>query len=483
MTIAAAVGYSAISIFRHEHFGSSLDLAIQDQTIWGYSRLRVIPNTVEGIPNLLGDHFNPILVVLAPVYWVWNSPDAILVAQGILLAVAGIPIFIWGAKQLGQIEGLALQATYLVSWLILAGVLFDFHHTAFAVPAIAGSLYGVLEQRNRLLWAMVAVGMLTREDISLTLIVLGLYVAIFQRRWLLGGVLISINVVWFALLLGLLMPALAQGPYRHWSYSALGSTPASSAEFVLSHPIESLRLLVSPDQKFQVWIGLLGNWALLPVLSPLVLVAIPTFLERFWSSDPKLWSFHFQYSMVAAPILSFAAIDSINRIRGLIKTRLARAAPIVLSVLVLIVSAVASYMVVTPLDELGTYVSDATAAGIESCLQVIPPDASVAATVPQLTHLTHRYRAYAIPTDAVTDYIVVDAATQTGSDQSLRSVVQNALGRGYGVACAKELTVVLASGTSGQGLSPELQRWLAGACDGRACLSSSAQRAATLGLP
>src|SRR5204862_254103 len=69
MTVGAAAGFSAISLFRYVHFGANgFDLGIQDQTVWGYSRLEMIANTVLGVPNLLGDHFNPILMVLAPFY-------------------------------------------------------------------------------------------------------------------------------------------------------------------------------------------------------------------------------------------------------------------------------------------------------------------------------------------------------------------------------------------------------------------------------
>src|SRR6202049_5278170 len=65
LALIAAVAYAAISIYRHDHFGSNAyDLGVQDQTIWGYSRLQMIPNTVEMIPNLLGDHFHPILMVI-----------------------------------------------------------------------------------------------------------------------------------------------------------------------------------------------------------------------------------------------------------------------------------------------------------------------------------------------------------------------------------------------------------------------------------
>src|ERR1700736_6904307 len=101
LALIAAVAYAAISIYRHNHFGSNAyDLGVQDQTVWGYSRLRMIPNTVEMIPNLLGDHFHPILMAVAPLYWIWDDARVLLVVQAALLAVAAVPIFWWARQRL-----------------------------------------------------------------------------------------------------------------------------------------------------------------------------------------------------------------------------------------------------------------------------------------------------------------------------------------------------------------------------------------------
>jgi len=197
LTFAAAAGYSAVSIFRHDHFGSTVDLAAQSQTVWGYSRLEIIPNTIVGIPNLLGDHFHPVLFLLAPLYWIWNSPEVLLIAQAVLLALAAFPIFLWGRERLGAVAGLAFMAAFLLYWGILGGMEFDFHHIVFAVAALSWALYAALTRRNRLLWAMVAVAMLSREDVPLTLAALGFYIAVVQRRYVLGAAMAGVNVVWF----------------------------------------------------------------------------------------------------------------------------------------------------------------------------------------------------------------------------------------------------------------------------------------------
>ena len=474
LTLLALAAYASISVYRHEHYASNaFDLAVQDQTVWGYSRGEFIYNTVLGIPNLLGDHFHPILATLAPFMLVWNSAEVLLVAQAVLLAVAGIPIYLWGERELGPLGGLAFQAAYLVFWGVLAGVVYDFHHAAFAVPALSTALYATMTRRNWLLVPAVAWAMLTREDIALTLIALGLYILVVQRRWILGAVLTAVNAVWLGALLGFVIPALGGGvAYRHWTYDGLGSGPVSAASYVLRHPLDSLKLLFSPATKTRVWIGSFAAFALLPLASPVLLVALPSFLERFWSSSPNFWSFHFQYSMVPAPILAFAAMDTCVRLARLLGDRWAVATRVALPLAALAASLVVT-VAVNPLAELRTYLPNSRVAEINQCLGTIPADASVAASNTLVPHLSHRAQIYEITLNPMADYVVVDPSTYSdffaGEEDQLRNVVRGDLAAGYGVVCAKGTTLVLARVDSTLQLTPQLTAWLAGKCSGRGC--------------
>ena len=478
LTLVAAGGYSAISLYRHDHFASNaFDLAVQDQTVWGYSRYEFIYNTVLGIPNLLGDHFHPILMVLAPFMLAWDSAGMLLVAQGILLALAGIPIYLWGERELGPVGGVAFQAAYLCFWGVLAGVVYDFHHVVFAVPAISLALYATLTRRDVLLIPAIAVAMLTREDIALTLIALGFYTLVIQRRWLLGAGVMAVNTVWFGLLLGVIIPALGGGvSYRHWTYDALGSGPVSALGHLVRHPLASLQLLFSPAEKAKVWVGSFAAFALLPLVSPVLLVALPSFLERFWSSSPNFWSFHFQYSMLPAPILTFAAIDTCARIKRLFGGRLAAAGGTVLPITALATSAVLTFAFVRPLAEVTTYLPAGRAAEIQSCLDTVPAGAAVTGSNALVPHLSHRADIYVITAQNYADYIAIDPSTYTafyaGEEDQLRLIVRAALAAGYGVVCAKGTTLVLARVDSMHQLTPELERWLNGQCSGRACVRS-----------
>src|SRR5438552_9706384 len=413
LALIAAITYAAVGIYRHDHFASNaFDLGVQDQTVWGYSQLRVIPNTVEMIPNLLGDHFHLVLMTVAPLYWIWDDARVLLLVQAGLLAAAAVPIFWWARQRLGLLPAIAVEAAYLVFWGVLSGVIYDFHHIAFAVPAISFGLYAVLTKRNWLFWPMLALGLLTRENIALTFAAIGVYIAVVQHRWRLGAAVIALCAAWFAALIEVVMPAIAGVPYGHWTYDALGTGPGSALWHIVRHPISSLRLLADNPTKLKLWGGLLGAWLLLPLLSPISLVAIPTLLERLWSSNPALWSASFHYSLVIAPILAFASIDGIARLQQAIPRRISRSGgrhgtspspsgggqsggvAVGASLAVLAAGLILTFGVVRPLDEVSTYISARQVADIQSCLTVIPEEASVSASNSLLPHLSHRRQIY-----------------------------------------------------------------------------------------
>jgi uncharacterized membrane protein len=478
LALIAAVAYAAISIYRHDHFASNaFDLGVQDQTVWGYSRLQIIPNTVEMIPNLLGDHFHPVLMLIAPLYWIWDDVRVLLVVQAVLLAAAAIPIFWWARQRLGLIPAIAFEAAYLIFWGVFSGVIFDFHHVAFAVPAVSFGLYAVLTKRNRLFWAMLALGLLTRENIALTFAAIGVYIAVVQHRWRLGAAVIAVSVAWFAALIEFVLPAIAGSPYRHWTYDALGTGPGSALLHVIRHPLSSLRLLVDNSAKVKLLGGLLGTWLFLPVLSPLALVAIPTLFERLWSSNPALWSASFQYSLVIAPILAFAAVDGLVRLQRMFLLQRGKfpspsgasqtgGLGVGVSLAVLVAGLILSFGVVRPFDEVGTYISSRQVSDIQSCLAVIPADAAVSASTALLPHLSHRYQIYLLTMKRDADYVAIDLAAylghfSPGEEADLRTTITESMANGYGVACSRGTTVVLHRGVAGGTLSPELSAFLA----------------------
>jgi uncharacterized membrane protein len=333
------------------------------------------------VPNLLGDHFHPALMLLAPAYWIWDDARVLLVAQAILLAAASLPVFWWARPRLGVAGATAIQLAFLGFWGLLAGMLFDFHELALAVPAISFGLYGLLERRPAVFWPMLALGCLAKEDIALTFAAMGLYAVVVQRRARFGFGVIGIAGAWFVVTIGAIMPAISGHRYHYWDYPSLGPRWTRAPLAVVHRPWHVVATVFDRAAKRGTLALTFGAWLFLPLVSPLLLVAVPTVAERFLAGNPAFWSDRFQYSLPVAPILAFAAIDSLSRLPRL------RA---VAAVAVLACGLALSLAVVRPLRGLSGYMTAARAGRIDDCLDRIPPHASVAASGALVPHLTHR---------------------------------------------------------------------------------------------
>jgi uncharacterized membrane protein len=462
----AAVGYAWAALYRYDRFGANAyDLGLFDQTIWGYSRFEWLPNTILRIPHELGDHTDFTLMLLAPLYWLWSDPRVLLLAQAALLAGAAIPIYWWAREQLGAVPALLFEVAYLAFFGVLAGDIFDFHELALAAPMISVALWAMLTRRDVVLYVAVALLLLTKEDLALTLVGFAAFIAFVQRRWKLGGAIAGISLAWFALAYKVLIPAFAGGrAYTHWSYDALGSTPGNAARNLVLHPIRSAELFFKPHEKRVGLFNLFASWLFLPLVSPLLIVMLPTVAERFLSSIPSYWAQGFHYSLLIAPMLAFAAVDTTARA---LRLGVLRGRPIALAAGVAVLAACLffSFVRLKPLDELRRYTAPETVDEIERCLRVIPSHASVSATsalVPRLSQRRHVYVLDDRPAPG-TRFYAVNTTTwiHPQTQASLGRLVQRWLGNGYGVRCQGAVTVVLEQGAPSKRLSPRLRQALA----------------------
>jgi uncharacterized membrane protein len=410
---AAAVFYASVSIYRHDRFASDgYDLGIFDQTIWGYSRLEIVRNTVKGVPNLLGDHFHPALMLLAPAYWIWDDARVLLVAQALLLAVASLPVFWWARPRLGVAAAAACQLAFLGFWGVLAGVIFDFHELALAVPAISFGLYALLERRTRLFWAMLVLGCLSKEDVALTFGAMGVYALLVQRRPRFGLGVVGVAGAWFAVTIGVIVPAIAGRRYHYWDYPTLGRSWTRAPLVFARRPWRTVAALFDGPEKRDTLAATFGAWLFLPLLSPLLLVALPAVAERFLAGNPAFWTEKYQYTLPLAPILAFAAVDTLSRL-----PRLRFGGPLAL----LACGILLTVGVVRPLHGLAGYMPAARAAAIDGCLDHIPPAAPVAASGWLIPHLTHRLR--------------IDPLNRERHDRYLALAARLAAPRGYRPLC------------------------------------------------
>ena len=130
--------------------------------------------------NLLGDHFQPIVGLIAPVFLIFPSAVTLLMVQALLTAVSVVPVSRAAAARLGTGAGRMIGAAYGLSWGLQQMIDFDFHEIAFAVPLLACSLSALLRGKVRAaaLWALPLV--FVKEDQGFTVAALGVVIVVMS---------------------------------------------------------------------------------------------------------------------------------------------------------------------------------------------------------------------------------------------------------------------------------------------------------------
>lgn len=404
LVLLTVVAYSLLSILRHEHFISSgFDLGIFDQVVWQYSRFRAPLCSIRSnllTENILGDHFSPILAFLVPIYWLTDRVEALLALQALLFAIAAVPIFLFSEKRLGKFPAYLFASSYLIFWGIQKAAEWDFHEVAVAVPTIAFAIYFIDQRRWRAYFICMAVLLLTKEDLALTVIFFGFYL-ISQKQMKKGLASIAAGALWFFAALKIFIPYfyepkafLAEHSYRHWSYDQFGSAPLRAMWTMVSRPWLVIRTLLTPGTKLQTYWYMFHPFLFLPFLSPVFILAVPVILARFLSNNPNFWGTNYHYTATLAPVIVMAGVDSLHRITQRIsnaRQQLVMIAAILVLLLNLLLLpkfplwnlASANYWRLNSSDKIG-----------REAVALIPRTASVGANGRITPHLTHRREVY-----------------------------------------------------------------------------------------
>ncbi|MFJ3926672.1 DUF2079 domain-containing protein [Streptomyces sp. NPDC090022] len=382
--------YTALSWRTHDRLLShSFDLGIFDQAVRSYAQGRLPVSEVKG-PGfpVLGDHFSPVLALLAPLYWLWPSVKVLLVAQAALIAWSVLPLAGWAREALGPRAGAVTGCAYGLSWGIASGVGFDFHEVAFAVPLLACSLAALGRGRLRAAacWALPLV--LVKEDLGVTVAVIGLLVA--RRGARRTGIATAVAGLACTLLAVLvLVPAFSPtGGYFYTGY--LGGSGAGSGSGGAPGGLGGLLWrgtagLVTPQTKLATLVLVLAPTLFLAVRSPLVLVAVPTLVWRFASDNEAHWGTGYHYSLILMPVVFAAFVDALHR-RGSSPRSLRRYLAGAAAVCLLALPAFPLWQLVQP----ATWRTDPRVAAAHRVMDRIPDGATVQASDGLVPHLADR---------------------------------------------------------------------------------------------
>ncbi|TAK11707.1 MAG: DUF2079 domain-containing protein [Acidobacteria bacterium] len=394
----AASAYSAIGLVRHWHFGSSAyDLGIFDQMVWHLSRFEAPASSIHGLSNMFGDHFSPIWMLLAPLYWLRPSPDTLIVAQGVIVA-ASIPlVWLFLERRLPKTEAALLAIAYALFWGLQRGVQFDVHELMFAPVLIAWMLLAIDRGTGGLkpagyVWPALLLCLVKEDQIPLVAAAAALAAwRSTSRARVTSAVVAVLALVWFVAVVKVIIPSLSD----HGSYSV-----GSAFSQIAAHPLTSIPTIINPTKLNTLLLWLLP-FVFLPLRSSYALLLVPLALERFLSASPNHWGTSFHYSLPVAPIVAMAAGDGLAKLRSVglrsvgLKSVGLKSVGLGIAGLCLLLSAfLPGRQPVWKLFSPAFYEAVPFASIADRALAMIPDEASVAAQSAIVPHIRHRERMY-----------------------------------------------------------------------------------------
>jgi len=409
--------FSIISIARHFSLCSGgWDLGIFDQAVWNVTKGNSLFCSIKYPQggNLLGDHFEPILFFIAPLYLLWPNVLVLIILQSFLLASAIIPLYLIAKSILkDRFVIFAFLVCYILSKPLRGIVFSDFHPEAFIVPALFWGYYFLIKRKNVFLWLSIIVLLLCKEDATFLVLGFGLFALIIPKRRLIGLSFVAVSIFLWWLETGIIIPYFS--PTHHFQYLSkmpFGVTYLDNVKFCFLHPLLFIKFIFS-KYKISYILRLFAPLCFLSLLSPpqYILVFFPLFKNLLESPGSTLYcTFHFHY---AAGVLPFVFISAIYGCHALLKKlRMSKSNVIVGLFLIgfslLFFGETDGYRFAGFLNNMKV---NHAFEKIRS-LHLIPPEASVLATGDICAHLSHRKYIYDLSnTEGKTifpEYIVID---------------------------------------------------------------------------
>jgi uncharacterized membrane protein len=318
---AWVAAFAALSVLRQKAFFTGrFDMGNMIQAVWTTAHghpLRMTDLHGDQISRLAA-HVDPILLVFAPLWWIWPSPYLLLVVQALTIGLGALPVYWLARKHLHSARaGLGFVCAYLLypatGWLALN----EFHPVALATPLLLFAFW-FLDEDRIVPFALCAVAAtLCKEEIALVVAGFGIWYALARRRWWTGGAVAALGLAWGIVAIAVVIPHFNDGQSSDFygRYSEVGGSPGGIVKTAFTHPLRILEAAFSGRDLHYLW-QLAFPLAFLFVLAPLVLVAaLPELAINLLSATTTQTSIHFHYTAGLIAPLVVAAVLGAARLR------------------------------------------------------------------------------------------------------------------------------------------------------------------------
>ncbi len=396
--------FTVRSLNIHHALGTATyDSALYDQGMWLLSQFEAPFVTLMG-RNLFGDHTSFVLLFLVPLYWIAPGAWIMFTAQSAAIAAGAIPVFLYARRRLGS-EWWALigAGTYLLHPAVGWTNLENFHPDAFLGVFVGFAIYGALERKWRLYGVFVVLSLLVKEDVSLVIVPLGIWVSVRRDRRI-GLLTVLGSLAFMAVAMFVVMRSLIGVPTRNtWRIPFGGIRGLVDTAF--TNPTELVDHLRSDDRPWylvQMTAPFAWLFARLPDVALIsALVLFTNILSTFWYQ----YQIDYHYSLIAVPALAIGTVYAIGAVRDHVVDVDGQSITVRTKAVGMIVLAAASLTTAylwapMPWGRTAMYYGqrdNVYATSAHELLELIPDDAVVSANYRLTPHLAYREEIYQFP--------------------------------------------------------------------------------------
>lgn len=412
--LVGCIAYGAFSVFRYNSVGYPLrDLGLFSQAIWQFSQWQMPASSIKGLTSLWADHFHPILVLLAPLYWIKPDTRLLLLAQALIVSAGVFPIFNIARNKL---KNNFVAFCFAFGWLFFLGtqqaIGYGFYPETLAIVFLAYAYYFFWEKKYLRYWLFILLAMACKEDISLYIIFWGLYVFLFENRKV-GFFTVLAGGLWFKMAMAVIIK-LRGSAYSYFDYNQLGANIPSALKTIFSKPIYTLQVFFVPAIKIKTMFYFFTSVSFLAFFSPFFIAVLPNLAEKFLSSRPILWEVGYEYGAGISTSLFVAAIlglANLMKLRPIKNIKLSNEIKFIF--MGFLILALNFGVVLADKDRLlfqtinKKYYKFQIDQQISDAIKIVPTDASVEVQETLGTFFANRDKVYRYPNSEKSDYIVL----------------------------------------------------------------------------
>lgn len=403
--IAIYIAYFVTASFlRYDNFFTGrFDLGNMDQTVWNTIRGRFFQFTNPDGTNIisrLAYHADFMLVLLAPFYFIWQSPKMLLVIQTVVLSLGSVFIYLIGRNLFkNKFIAFIFSILFLINPSVNNTNLYDFHAVTLSTTFFLASWYFLMKKKTSLTILLLFIAATAKEELWFSVGLIGLYILFIKKR-ILPGIITSVaSFSIFYILLWHAIPNARGGNHFALSYyTDLGQTQWGVIRTIFLSPWKALGIILK-NGSMKFLLEIFAPLGFLSLLSPLYLLfAGGDFAISILSSNAALHNIVYQYTATLTPFIFLSSMYGFvfltKKIRSMSPSRIA--------VFFLLIGLGCAYLF-GPLPGSLSFNHEMFtdqlpyADIVDSFLSTIPRRYSVSASNNIGSHLSHRQLIYTIP--------------------------------------------------------------------------------------